>query len=299
MFLPIAILAYTLNAGSTMIDKVLLKTGLPNPIVYAFFINVLGLLAVLLLPFGVQFEIHALILSIISGIVGFFAIMFYFRSLKNGEASVVVPIVGSLNPLFSLILGSLFLGHILTQLQYLAFFIIISGTAVLTYNLWISKLKLNMQLRDMILAGLLFSIGYLTLKEAFNHSNFITGLALSRLAGGLFALIFLFIPLYRSEILEANKSNSRTMNHTPMLFVLGQSLGAANGLLLSLGTYFANPALVNSLFGVQYLVILGVALFLKSHHRGKLLDEDLSKKVIGQKIIGAVIISIGVYLLSL
>jgi drug/metabolite transporter (DMT)-like permease len=299
MFLPIALLAYTLNAGSTIIDKVLLKTGLPNPIVYAFFINILGLLGLILIPFGVQLNLQTVSLSAISGLTSFAAILFYFKSLKMGEASVVVPIVGSLNPLFSLLIGSFLFHQMLTNIQLLAFFVIIAGSVVLTYSLWASKLKLNKQFIDMTVAGLLFAISYLTLKEVFDSSNFITGLALSRAAAGLFALTLLLFPNILTEIMTSGASNSKTIKNTPLLFIIGQTLGAVNGLLLTMATYFANPALVNSLFGAQYLVILIVAIFFASQHRGKLLDEDLSRDVIIQKIIGAIILSIGVYLLSL
>ena len=75
-------------------------------------------------------------------------------------------------------------------------------------------------------------------------------------------------------------------------------MGAAQGFLLALAVSLASPALVNSLFGMQYLVILGVSLAL-AKKAPQLLDENLSKAVVWQKILGAGILSLGVYLLSL
>lgn len=297
-FLPISILAYALNGGSTVIDKILLRSTLPNPIVYAFYINILGLLAVLFFPFGLKFELTSFSFSFLSGIFFVFAVLTFFEALKRGEASIVAPIVGSLNPLLTALISALFLSRFLNQNQYLGMFVLLFGSSILTYNLWIKNLKPNKQLLLMILSAFFFALAYILLKEAFSAGNFITGLIISRIGAGVLVLSFLIFPSLRNQIFASKVKSHNFINKTVLLLAMGQTMGAASGLLITIGVYFANPALVNSLFGVQYLIILAAAFILSKHHP-QLLDETLTLFVVLQKISGVVFLSIGVYLLSI
>src|SRR3989344_2518330 len=136
-FLPIAVLAYALSGGAIIIDKILLKTSLPNPLTYAFYISLLQLLVLLLIPFGFSLNLGTpAYLAIISGIFYVFALYTFFASLKKNEASVVGPLVGMLNPFFTILLGSLFLSQTLTPIQNFAVFILILGALILTLNIW-------------------------------------------------------------------------------------------------------------------------------------------------------------------
>lgn len=293
-FLTISILAYTLNGGVVVVDKILLKHSIPNPAVYTFYISVLGLISLLLIPLGTNFNSQIIVPGIISGITATFAVLTLFESLRLGEASVSAPLVGALNPFFTLILGSVFLNEVLTQGQLAGFFAVLLGATVLTFNLWFYNLRLNKQAFYMVFSGLLFAISYLFLKEVFQNSNFITGLIFTRITAAAAAVLFLFPKKLREEILGSKTFKSGS---TSTLLFFGQSMGAAGGLLLAYATSLASPALVNSLFGVQYLVILGAAIILGKNYPS-LLDERLNTGVLLQKITGAGILSLGVYLLS-
>src|SRR3989338_3800655 len=95
-FLPFAIFGYALTAGSIVIDKILLRHSLTNPLAYTFYISILGLLAILIIPFGVKFDSTPVIFSLLSGIFSTIALYTLFQALKGGEASVVGPVVGAL-----------------------------------------------------------------------------------------------------------------------------------------------------------------------------------------------------------
>ncbi len=298
-FLLVSAVAYIFNAGALLVDKILLKKSFPNPIVYTFYVNILQLFVLLLIPFGFHFNLDsAAFWAIISGIVGVGALYAFFSSLRVNDASTVGPIVGVLNPLFALILGGLFLHQILTSTQYLAFFILLIGALVLTFNLWGHTFKFGTKFIWMALAGFLFGLSYVLLREAFLHSSFINGLIFSRVAAGLIALIFLLFPNIRKDIFASKSSPAGFSSRATLILMgLGQIMGAASGLLITFGVSLASPALINSLFGVQYLTILVAALFLAKKHP-QLLGEHLSKKIVVEKLIGAVILSIGLYLLA-
>lgn len=296
-FLPISILAYALNAGSIIIDKILLKSSIPQPVTYAFYISVLGMLAVVFAPFGLILELRPVILGVFSGIVGVLALIAFFYALKLTEASVAGPLVGALNPLFTLILGGLFLQETISQNHLTGFFVLILGALILTFNLWFDKLKSHRKILILILAGFLFAVSYVLLRNTFLQSNFVTGLVTSRMAGGLFVILFLAVPSLRSQIFSKNLKHAHIKQTVTLLFI-GQSMGALFGLLVTFAVSLASPALVNSLFGVQYLVILVAALILSKKHP-QLLAESLNKGILVQKIVGAGILSLGVYLLSI
>lgn len=289
-FVPFALLAYIFLGAVAIIDKILLKTSIPNPLVYTFYISIFGLLSLLLLPFGFKFTVDMLVFGTVSGISSTFALLTYFKSLKAGAVSIVSPVIGTLNPLFALILGLLFLNQIITKNQIIAFSVLILGAGILTFSLWVSKIKFNTQLKLMIVSGFLFALSYITLREVFLLSDFYSGIILTRIVAAITAISFLFLPQVRKQIFKPSFSSG-------ILFLAGQTMGAFQGLLLAYATSLTSPALVNSLFGVQYIVILAAALILRKAH-SKLLDERLTKATLLQKTAGAAILSLGVYLLS-
>lgn len=290
-FLPFALAGYILVGTSLLINKIQIQTRQISPLSYTFYAGIFQGLVLFLIPFGfnLNFSQEALFFSVFSGIFFVLALYTLFWALKIRELSVVGPLVGALNPLFSLILGVLFLNQILTLNQLTAFFVLIFGAAVLTANLWAGRLALNRPLLIMILSGFLFGLSYVFLREAFLQTSFLNGLILSRLSAALFALLFLLVPKHSVV--------SRISTGEKLLFLLGQILSGGANLAIFFAVSLANPALVNSLFGIQYLVILAVALALYKNHP-QLLDERLTKATIFQKTLGVAILSFGIYLLG-
>ncbi len=298
-FIPISILAYALNAGSILIDKILLKKSVPQPIIYAFTISILSLLIIILAPLGYTLASTAAIsAALFSGITFSIALFAFFSALAKSEASIVGPVVGALNPLFSLIIGT-FLGQSLTLNQTLAVLVLVIGALTISFKKTTTRADFDHFLL-MLTAGFFFGLSYVLLKSSFDQTNFITTLINKNLGSGIFALGILVFPKVRADIFasfKAQKHNPHLSKLTAILLFLGQAMGAIQGLLLSFATSLANPSLVNSLFGIQYLVILLVSIILYRSHP-HLLDERLTKSVITQKIIGVVILSFGLYLLT-
>lgn len=295
-FLAFAVLGYLLNGVTTLIDKVLLQKSLPHPIVYTFYISVMGFTVILFAPFGLTLNSGVLLWGILAGIFGVLGTVAYFESLKHGEASVVPAVIGALNPFFTLIIGFILFRDVLTTTQILAFFTLLLGAGILTTSYFL-KVRFNRQLIFMSASGFLFALTALTLRESFLASNFVSGLIVSRVAGGLLVLPLLLVFHFRSQILVSRLTKHHFANKTSLLLLGGQLLGAVGGLLLTYAISLENPALVNALFGVQYLVILIVAIILYERHE-YILEEKLSKKVLTQKIIAILILSLGMYLLG-
>lgn len=299
-FLPVSILAYIFNGGSILIDKVLLRRTMHAPIIYTFYVNVLQIAVLLLIPFSSNLVVDKFfILAVLSGWVSVFAVYTFFVSLKENEASVVAPLVGVFNPLFTIILGTLFLQLYLSRMQNIAVVVLIIGTIIITFNLWFSKVKFDRKFLWILISGFLYAVSYVLLREAFSGTSFINGLVVSRVASGFLVLTLLVSPKMRAGLFHLEKErNGITSKTTLILMGAGQSMGAMSGLLITFGVSLANPALVNSLFGIQYVTILIVAIFLSKKHP-QLLDEEITRKSIIQKIIGVGVLTLGLYFLTL
>lgn len=297
-FLPIAILAYALNGGSLIIDKILIRKLLPNPLVYTFYVAVLQFLVIFLIPLGFNLQFNnGFYFAIFSGITSIAALYALYTSLKLNEASIVGPVVGSLNPVFTAIIGALLLNQLLNQNQYVAILILILGALFLAFNQTFLKIDLGKKFWWMVISGLFFAISYIFLRQAFLQDSFVNVLVNSRLAAAILGLLFLIPNSTRKAIFYKQKSDSTRSKNVAIFLGLGQIMGVGQGLLLTYATSLANPALVNSLFGVQYLIILLVALFLYQKFPN-LLDEKLTAKVIIQKLFGVIILSFGLYLIA-
>lgn len=297
-FLPIALGAYILGGISFIIDKTLVDNSLKNPVVYTFYIGALSLGVLILIPFF-GFSIpssEAIIYSVLSGVIFILAILTFFKALSHFNVTVVSPIVGTINPVFALILGWVLLNNTLTSNQFLSFALLILGGITITFNLWWGKHKFDRYFLIMIASGILFGLSYVLLSEAFQLTKFINGLIISRLAMGGLALTFLLFPNTRSQIFDNKVTKHYFANKLGFLVLISQGLGAISGLLTSFAVSLANPALVNSLFGVQYIMLLIAAIFLAKFHP-HILDEDLNKKVLAQKIIGTLIMAFGLVFL--
>ena len=292
-FLPISILAYALTGGSILINKIQLQTKQLDPLSYTFYAGVLQVLALFLVPFGFNLNMSAwaIILAIFSGVAWLLALFALFKALSLVEASVVVPLVGGLNPLVSFLIGILVLGEIFTSLQLWAFLLFLTGGLTLTLNMWLKKLALNTSFLWIVASGFLFALSYVFLRQTFLQTTFINGLIISRVSAGIFSLFFLLM-MPRQAMSHSLRSLS-----VMVIFLAGQLLGVSASFLLFFATSLASPALVNALFGTQYLVIIGAAFILKKQHP-QLMDENLSRVVLVQKLAGVAILSYGIYLLS-
>lgn len=297
-YLVFAIIGYLLNATSTLVDKALIDRDIPNPFVYTFYLGILSLIALLAIPLGVSLaNISAVIFAFLSGLGFALAWLAYYTALKVDEASRVAPLVGTINPIFALLIGLIFLSQGLTANQPLAFTLLIAGAIILSYS-GVIKSKLERQnLIYMIVAGCLFGLSGVLLRQAFLDSNFVTGLVISRVGVGVVALLLLIPTHLRQQILASRLTKHSLVNKTSFLLIAGQLAGGLGGLALAYAISLQNAAIVNATQGVQYVFILIVVTALSKKFQ-RLLDENMTKKVLAQKIIGSLTITAGLFVLA-
>lgn len=318
MWLFITISAYFINAGVYIADKFLLSKKIHSSIAYAFYVGVWSIFNIGLLFFWPWMpNLQELTLDLLAGFLFLITLVFWYKALHQSEASRVVPIVGALTPIFSFILSFVFLGETLSKQQLLAFIILIGGgllislkqTKVYLYKKVISRFReiigeiigeipasaqpTSRLLVNAVMAAIFFAVYYVLIKYIYIYQPFIGGFVWSRLGSFVGVILMLFVPDWR-RIIFAQQKGAKTPKNL-FFFLMVRLLAAAAFIMINWAISLGNVAMVNALQGVQYLFLF-VIILLISNKFPKVLHEQLGHGVFLQKLIGTVMVCLGLYL---
>ncbi len=294
MWLIIVVIAYFLNALAAVVDKFLISKKIPNPAVYVFYITLLGLLGLVLAPWGfswpggINFGVNLL-----AGLSFAFALQYLFKALALGDSSRVTPFIGGLSPIFVLIFSFWLLSERLSWPQMAAFALIVVGTIVISYGKNAKSSGKRSFIGWAVLSALLFGVSYTLTKYAYLHQNFVSAFVWMRLTSFLGALLLL---LRRENYLAIKASRQSTDAKVGGLFIFGQVAGALSFVLVNYAISLASVTLVNALQGLQYVFLLIMVLLLAKWYPN-VLSEKLKGWILVQKIIAIILVGIGLVLL--
>lgn len=291
--LPFTLLAYFFNALSVLSSKFLLSKTIPNPLIYIFYISLISFLAVLVIPFTKIPNLEVFTLASLSTLLWTLGAYFMFKALKIGQVSRVIPIIGTLIPIILLISAST--SQAISIPQMWAVLILTTGMIVLTISNWRGQLNRKEILFE-ILSALFFALSYILLRQAYLSSDFFSVLVWSRLILLPLGIILLAIPSLRKQIITSKGPKINFLSKTGLIFLGGQTSGAFSELLILFSISLANPALVNSLQGTQYVFLLIFALLLSKKYPD-IFHEKYTFVVLFSKIAGLILIGSGLYLL--
>lgn len=283
--------AYFLFAVVSLGDKYILK-GPPNPKIYAFYVGVLGILILLLIPF-VGFSIPGIVgilFCLLAGAMYIFAILGAYEGLEKFEASRIIPAIGGFMPLFIFGLIYLFSGgeEVLGFKEIIAFILLILGSIFITWNP--SKKVSFKSLQISAVTAFLFALSFVLTKYVYLMLPFWTGFIWIRISAFLIALFFIFFKEVRKEIFSKKSSFSKK---TSALFLFNQGLGAGAFILQNWAIALAGLAylsIISAFQGVQYVFLFILTMLI--------LKEGISKKIVLQKIIAILIIGTGLAILA-
>lgn len=284
--IPFTITAYFFNALAVTANKFLLNKTIPDPLVYVFYISLVSVLAILALPFTRVPALDIFFIASASTIFWTTGAYFMFKALKIGAVSRVIPIIGTLIPLILLVAA--YSTNTVSQTQIIAIVILLAGMVFLTR----SDLHGKMEKKEIIFeifSSAAFAFSYIILRQAYLKLDFLSVLIWSRLI--LLPLMFfmLFVPNIRKKIITSKGSTINFFSKGGLLFLGGQTAGIISEILLLFSISLANPALVNSLQGTQYIFLLIFSLVL--------FKEKYTSASLISKITGIAAIGIGLYLL--
>lgn len=292
-WIALAVVGYFFNAIVALVDKTLLgQKRLDDPAVYTLAISCLGLLVLVLAPFGWQEpSLWGWVWGLLSGLCFTLGLWAMFVVLKTGEASRIPAFIGSLNPIFVFLISFVLLGERLSIWQVGAFIVLVAGGFMMISG------RNGLNYEQIILASVssfIFALAFVFLKLTFTETNFISGLVISRSGAFLAGLCLLLLP---GTWQSFKHMLFKTGQGLKLSFIGGQASGAVAGILNSYAVSLASVTLVQSLQGVQYVFILLLSL-LVSLKWPQLLREEISRDILARKVIGIILIGIGLWWLG-
>ncbi len=264
------------------------------------FSSLIGVFVALLIGIFVPglFEISHLdkMLLLLTGGITIAWVILYLFALEIEEVSSVVPWFLTV-PIFGYIFGYFFLGETLSKNQMLGAIIVFLGLLILVTDFTGKKNKLKMKAglymicACMMLAtsGIIFK--YVTTSGNFWISSFWEYIGL----GAIGIMIFAFVPKYRKEFIQMNKSGGMSIF----------TLNTVSEIMTILGNLLTNYAILLAPVTMVYLVgsfqpaIVLFFTILATKFFPKLAKENLSRQVLVPKIISVVIILAGTFVLFL
>lgn len=304
----IAIIAYFFLGLVNIGDKLFLGNFIPNYKVYTTLVGLFGLAIFVIAPWYLAWPgLSVLVISLISGVLFILALLAFFYSLQVGEASRVIPFVGGLIPIFSLVLSAIFLNASFSSQQLLAFMLLIIGSTIIVRlphkthwweKIW-EKIHPPHHGREVFiaaLAALFFAISFVSSKFVFDESGFLNGFIWVRLGSFLAVVVLLISSQHRRATAKAFK---KIMSKTGLLFIGNQGFGAIGFFLQNLAISLGSVALVNALQGVQYVFVLFLAALASLKFPKLAGDEALNWKIILEKLVAIVIIGGGLAVLTI
>lgn len=299
-WLTFALAGYFFNAVTALFDKFLLAGRIKEPVVYAFFVSVLSLFAIVLVPFGYQpIPWQTMIVFVISGVLFLYGLVAFYNAVKRSEISRVAPLVGIT---ISIIAGvaSLAFGPAsfitLSPGHFFSLLLLLTGAFLIAFDLPLKKNDALM--KSTLLAGALMALSLLFLKTGYRNADFVNGLLWSRMGFIIGGFSLFIIPEYRLAILANTRglsSSNRRDVTTGVLFILNKVFGAAASFFLTYATFLGPVTFIQALNGVQYAFVLILAIPLALRYP-KIFGEKLYFWDWFQKGVAVILIGFGMWL---
>jgi uncharacterized membrane protein len=281
-----------LYSVTNFIDKFLIEKKIKEPILIislsGFISFVLGIIIFLVRGFRF-FEPTQIGLIVFAGIILDFYLLPYFKALKIDDASRIVPLFQFV-PVFVLVMSYLFLKEVLTIDQLVGFVLILCGGFILSVKKVEGKIfKPRLSFWYMIAASFLYALVGVIFRFVVRVEDFWTTLAYQYFGMGIgaVALLIFFLTKNRYFKIVGLKSSMGIMVVNSGIAILAQM---AEVYAISL----VPVAFVSIVGGVQPLFVLLFGIML-SMWFPKIIKEDISKSVVGIKLLSILLIFIGLY----
>lgn len=302
----IVIVAQFLYAVAALVDKFILTSKkVPKPFIYAFYVSLLATLSLIIfIPGAFGFKIlgftfpnianvstpslSLISMGFVAAFTGFYGLISLYESLRNADASDVVPVIGSISAVGTLVLSYLVLDDPLSSNFVIAIGFLVLGTAL------ISRLRFTQEiLMFTVHAGILFAIKVTVIKKMFIDTSFDQAFFWSRIALIAFIVSLLLVPRYYGKICH----NTKKTKTSGGLWVVGNAmLGGIAAFMTLKAIDLGNVAVIQSMGGLQFVFLIAIS-FLFGRLIPKDFGENNTTSDIIQKSISISFVIIGFYFL--
>lgn len=307
----LTIISYLMLALVNLGDKFVVDKLLRNSKAYVFAVGILGAIVFLVAPWFLSWPgLFLFLVNILAGAFFVFALWTMYESLKLGEASRVVVVIGSIIPLFTIIFSIIFLKQKFNGNQWLGMFLLFLGMIIISFIISRRK-KWGIFLNRIysifygaydkkwiflaFLSALLYSLFFIATKYAYQQQEFVSSFIWIRGGSLLVVLLFLLNKKDRQDIFKSFKVKTKSPIKVGKGFIfINQGLGSLAVLIQNYAVYLGPVAVINALQGVQYAFLLILGIFF-SIFFPKILKEDISRKTLIKKILAIILIGLGLY----
>jgi len=290
---------YTLIAmfiiGSlTLVDKMLVNNFIQDPVAFTMLVALSALVPFIgLVYFPLKpIAISTVLLCIVAGFIHTAYVYPYYRSLVFEEVSRVVPL-WQLTPIFVLILARMFLGEILSVLDYIAFILIIVGALLFSIK-HEQKFSLSSALYLMLISSIFVAIFTILAKHAFTIEDLFSAFLYIQM-GIVLSFVILFAKKeFRERFLQAFTSIPR---FACLVAILDVAVGYVSFAAYSLAVSEGPVSLVSVVYAVQPVYVLLAATVVGIKYKS-LIRERVTRWTFTQKVLGVVLIFIGIFVVN-
>lgn len=289
----IAIIAHGLIGISLVWDKVLLKKkGMQNLLSYVFWLGAISVFGLILIPFGFHFPGWKLAgIGLAAGFCDLLATYFYYAALKAGEASEALAAMGGFAPVATVLLAIPLLGARLHG-DFLGFVLMTLGGFVMFFA---ENVKLRQMLPRIATAAVFFGLTNVLQKIVFNGAHFVSGYVFFTAGTTLGALLLLVPPGWRKQIFEHSEE---APPRSKVGYFSNRFLAGVGSFLVVFAVSRANPAVVQAISGVRYVVIF-IGAYAITQWKPSWFKEDFSRRALLTKLVATGLVIAGLVLVGM
>ena len=239
-------------------------------------------------------SVPVLLLSFLHCMILTISIFFYCRALQHEEATRVIIFFQTI-PVFVFVLSSLFLGEVLTLVQFLAFFTLLFAGFLSLYRGDISVGKFSPALRAVLIFSLLSAVNDVLLKYVLQFFPSGELMLPWSVLGGFLALIPLsFFSFVRKRFTAQNFSWFRSGWH---VFLLSLVFGVGGFYFFFDAAHKGSISLTSVFIGIQPL-FTSFFLFFAGRFFSDVPKENFRGRVLLFKVLAFVLSLIGLWLIN-
>jgi bacterial/archaeal transporter family protein len=293
-----ALLSPFLGSIAVYLDKFLLTKYDINPILITlysgFFAFVSGCLVLLFTGLS-NSAVKSVLILVASGFFGIFYLLAYFKALTYDEGSRVAALFQFI-PVIVLLLGFIFLHENLTIKQYVgSCFIIFAGLLLSVRISEINHFQINKAFWFMLLSCFFSALVYVLFKFGVKQIGFWGSLPYEGFGSGIATACILF---YGNNFKLLKKSKKIFKKKVLLCMTIVELEYRISRYILFFALTLIPASVASILAGVQpfFLLIIGIILSLWFP---SIIKEDVTKKIVGIKLIAFLGIFVGLYLIFL
>ncbi len=290
----LAIIAHALLGASLVWDKILLgQPKLGDVVNYVFWLGVMSILGLCLIPFGFHLPgLKVAALATGAGIIHLAANYFYYATLKSGEASQTLAVMGGISPLATFLVGLALLKQPYGGFSGWGFGLMVAGGFLMFAS---EPVNMKRVFSLVLLAATAFAFTNVLQKIAFDETNFVTAYVFFTLGTSAGAMLFLLRSAWRRRIFHHSEQSTP---RSRFWYFVNRFANGVGSFLIFFAISRAHPAIVAAIAGLRYVVIfLGAYLVTKLYPRW--LKENFSGWPLVAKSVATALIVAGLVLVGL